>query len=456
MRSVVPLFGLLSIIVLMLFSGDALAREKDATRASGAIDARSFEILSQAQELTDAGRYDEAVRALDKIKHSGKLNGYAKSQMWNFYAYIYATQEKYPQAIDAYQQILLEPDAPDGLKLTAKYTLAQLHFQLGNYAAVVNLMEAWLKEISKPTATAHIILAQCYFQDESYDAALRHLNTAITIEREEGQAPKENWLRMKAAIYFELKDTKNTLKTYEQLLHHFPKIGYLKQIAGLHGELGNDRQRLTTYDAVFLQGGLMRESELLNLAYMYLGQEIPYKAGKLIEAGMAQGVIKQSPQNVETLANAWAHANEHKKAIPVLERAAKLSGKGLLYARLAGVYFDAGDFALAAQAAKHADEKGGLKQRDSNHMLMGMALFNTKDFEGALQAFRQAKSSKKSFSDARKWERYTLSELERLKAIQEREFKLVKKTKEALDADENNADAIGRGMRDNQSDENAQ
>ncbi len=440
------LTSLLLVIVLLPFTGDVLARKKDETKATGAIDAKTFEVLTKAQELAEVDRYAEAIQTLNTIKHSDKLNSYARSQMWNFYAFIYASQEKYREAIGAYKKILAEVDAPDGLILTAKYTMAQLYFQLEDYQSVINFMEAWIREISKPTATAHIMLAQAYYQTKIYDPALNNLLKAIDIEKAQGKKVKENWLRMKAAIYFEKDDTKNTLKTYEELLHHYPSITYLRQIAGLHGELGNERKRLTTYDAIYLQGALKKESEVLNLAYMYLGQEIPYKAGKIIEAGMKQNLIKESPKNVETLANAWAQANEHKKAIPALRKAASLSDKGLLYARLAGVYFDAGDFKEAAEAAKKANEKGRLKRKDNNLMLMGMALFNIKDFEGALQGFRQAKKSKKSFSDARKWERYTLSELERLRALEESKFILAKKTKETLESDESNVDAIGEKM----------
>jgi len=436
----------LFITTVMLLSTDAYARKRDETKATGAIDAKTFEVLIRAQELTEADNYAEAIQTLDTIKHSDKLNSYARSQMWNFYAYIYASQEKYREAIGAYKRILAEPDAPDGLILTAKYTMAQLYFQLEDYQAVINFMEAWLRDIPKPTATAHIILAQAYYQTKIYDPALNNLLKAIDIEKAEGKKVKENWLRMKNAIYYEKDDTKNTLKTYEELLHHYPKVTYMRQIAGLHGQLGNERKRLTTYDALYLYGALEKESEVLNLAYMYLGQEIPYKAGKIIEAGMKQSLIKGNPKNVETLANAWAQANEHKKAIPALEKAANLSDKGLLYARLAGVHFDAGDFSKAVAASKKADEKGGLKRKDNNLMLMGMASFNIKDFEDALQAFRRAKSSRKSFADARKWEKYTLSELERLRALEESKFVLAEKTKETLESDESNVDAIGKSM----------
>jgi hypothetical protein len=54
-------------------STDANARSKDKTKATGAIDAKTFEILTKAQELTENNQYDEAVRTLDTIKNSDKL-----------------------------------------------------------------------------------------------------------------------------------------------------------------------------------------------------------------------------------------------------------------------------------------------------------------------------------------------------------------------------------------------
>lgn len=438
------LAALLMLMLALSLSNNIFAKSKDGTK--GAIDAKTFEVLIKAQELTEKGQYSTAIQKLDSIKSSSKLNSYAKSQMWNFYAYIYASQEKYREAISSYKKILAEPDAPTGLKLTAKYTMAQLYFQLEDYKSVISFMEEWLREVKKPTGTAYIMLAQAHFQSKSYDPALKNLQKAIKVVKAEGKKIKENWLRMKAAIYYEKKDTRNTLKAYEELLALYPKISYMHQVAGLHGELGNDLERLTTYDAIYLYGELEKESEVLNLAYMYLGQDVPYKAGKIIETGMQGGLIKNSRKNVETLANAWAQANEHKKAIPALKKAARLSGKGLLYARLAGVHFNAGDFLEAAEAANLADKRGGLKRRDSNQMLLGMALFNAKKYESALQAFRRAKTSKKSFSDARKWEKYTLSELERMRTLEESKFVLKEKTEKALEANENNAEALGREM----------
>ena len=102
-------------------------------------------------------------------------------------------------------------------------------------------------------------------------------------------------------------------------------------------------------------------------------------------------------------------------------------------------------FAEAAKAAAKADQLGNLKSRSGNLMLLGMAYFNGGELEPALQAFRRAKQDRDSYAAAAKWESYTLTEIERLRAIERTRIELRKRTEEALEAQENNLDAIGGG-----------
>ncbi|MBR9812576.1 tetratricopeptide repeat protein [bacterium] len=428
-------FAKIIAIALLALPGLVLAQK-------GAIDAKTFEALTKAQELAEQGETAQALATLDKLKGSDKLNSYAKSQMWNFYAFIYASNNQYKEAIGAYRKVLSQRDATEGLKSNAKYTIAQMYFQIEDYSNCIRFMQSWLSEVDKPTPTAHIMLAQAYYQTEQYDRALSNVNTAIDLEQAEGKPINESWLRLKSALYFSKKDYKATAETYEQLIALYPKLSYMRQLAGIYSELGENKKRLAVYDAIYEHGGLSKETELLNLAYMYLGQDVPYKAGTIIETGMQAGVIEDNQKNITTLANAWAAANEHKKAVPALERAAQQSDDGVLFARLAGVHFNAGDFDEAVKAAKLADQKGGLKNPANNLMLMGMAQFNTKQFEGALQSFRRAKQDKSSFRAAAKWESYTTAELKRIRALEKAKLELEKRTEEALEADENNQDAI--------------
>lgn len=412
---------------------------------SGAIDARSFEQLSKAQELAGQGRHDDALYILDRLRERGQLNSYAMAQLWNFYAFIYASRDEFQRAIDAYHQVMQQADAPEGLVLTAKYSIGQLHFQLEQYDEAIDFIEQWLASADQPTPTAHIMLAQAYYQKQELGRALKHVDTAITLDRADGKAVQESWLRMKALLHYSQQDYARTAETYEELVRLYPKLSYLKQLAGMYSELGRDAERLATFDAVYEAGGLQSEGEILNLAYMWLGDQAPYKAGRIIETNMQAGRISESTRNVETLANAWAQANAFDKAVPTLQRAAELSGEGIYHARLAGVHFNAGDYAQAAAAAIEADRRGGLKNPAGNLMLLGMAYFNQKDYENALQAFRRAKQDKASFSAASKWESYTLKEVARLRAIEQNRLELYWRTHQALEATENNKDALTIG-----------
>ena len=429
---------LVLIIISLLFSSMSLSARGEKQKATGAIDAKTFEKLMKAQELTEAGNHDEALAELDVLKNKGKVSGYGKAQMWNFYAFIYASKEDYVNAIRAYTEVIAIEETPEALALQAKYTIAQLNFQLEKFDLCIKYMNEWLESTSKATPTAHIMLAQAHYQLKDYDNALVNVDKAVSLETQAGRKVKENWLRLKSALYYDKGDYDNTAKTYEQLVQLYPKTNYLKQLAGMYGELGKDNRRLAVFDSIYLHGDLKKSGDILNLAYMYLGQDVPYKAAKIIEKGMNDKIIERSQKNVETLGNAWAQANQHDKAIPVLEEAAKLSDEGKLFARLAGVYFDAGDYQKAANAAKSAAEKGGLKNPGNNYLLMGMSYSNIKKHHKALQSFRSAKKTKAILRDARAWEKHTLREIKLIEQLEKSQFELDEKTRKTLESKENN------------------
>lgn len=433
-------YKLVFVITCLLFITFVNAAKKDEPKATGAIDAKTFEKLMSAQELTEAGQHDDALAVLDVLKNRGKVSGYGKSQMWNFYAFIYASKEDFPKAIEAYKEVIAIEETTPALALQAKYTIGQLYFHLENYNQCIKYIGDWLKEVQKATPTGHIMLAQAYYELKNYDLALKNVDKAVELEVAAGRKVKENWLRLKSALYYDKGDYNNTAKTYELLVKLYPKTNYLKQLAGMYGELGKDMRRLTVYDSIYLNGDMKKSGDILNLAYMFLGQDVPFKAAKIIEKGMNDGIIEKNQKNIETLGNAWAQANQHDKAIPVLEQAAKLANDGKLYARLAGVYFDAGDYAKSANAAKNAASKGGLKQAGNNYLLMGMSYSNLKKYKDALQAFRKAKETRSILKDARAWEKHTLREIKLIEDLEKSQFELEEKTRQTLESKENNKD----------------
>src|SRR5690606_3551552 len=150
-------------------------------------------------------------------------------------------------------------------------------------------------------------------------------------------------------------------------------------------------------------GNLDQEKQLVSLAYMYIGAEAPFMGARIIEKGMKEGKIARTGENLEVLGLAWQQGADSKKALPILEEAAKASGKGSLYARLSGVYLDLDQNEKSVAAARNAIKRGGVKRIDMTYMNLGNALINLHCYDDAIKAFRQAANSERSAKYAQQW-----------------------------------------------------
>ena len=91
-----------------LFSWDAHAQgmgseqqsqaAQQETRKTPAMRERVYSRLSEAQACADEGDMDCARELLDRVREMSNLNSYEVAQMWNFYAFIYFTQDNYREA----------------------------------------------------------------------------------------------------------------------------------------------------------------------------------------------------------------------------------------------------------------------------------------------------------------------------------------------------------------------
>jgi len=119
------------------------------------------------------------------------------------------------------------------------------------------------------------------------------------------------------------------------------------------------------------------------------------------------------------MAGALRQAQEVKKAIPAMEKAAAKSDNGDLYARLGNIYLDADRNRDAIEAISKGLDRGGVKRPDNARLVMGMAYFNLKEYKKARDAFRAASRDKRSEKYARQWIQYMDSEIERQQKLAE-------------------------------------
>jgi tetratricopeptide (TPR) repeat protein len=408
-------------------TGVAQAQEEDQqerkTKRTQALNNKVYEKLQAAQEALEAKNYNEAYQVLGSLMNNDKkpLNDYEKANVLNLFAFGYYSQENYPKALDAYEQISNLPEAPEGLKTAALYSKAQLYFVTEQYQKAVDSLLRWFAvapDVAK-TSNAYVLLGQGYYQLKDYEKALFNVNKAISMYKEKGKVPKENWFGLQRFLYYEKNDYKKVVSILEELLTHYPKKQYWLQLSAMHAELKNEPKQLAAMETAYVQGMLSQEKELVNMAYLFLANEVPYKAAKVLDKGINAKIIEPSSKNLELLGNAWRAAQEVKKAIPEMAKAAAKSDQGELWARLGNIYLDNDDFDAAVKAINAGFKKGGVKRPDTANLVLGMAYFNLKQYDSARKAFDKAAKDKRSKTYAEQWIQYMDKELERQRSLED-------------------------------------
>lgn len=408
--------------------GKAVAQEgsKQKTRRTPAIRAKVFEKLNEAQMAAEEKKYDEALRSLNELRDTegrGALNSYELANLYNLYAFIYFTKEDYENALRSYEQVIKQEDIPYAMEVNTKYTIAQLYFVKEDWRKGVNTLLEWFRlkeELQEPVgANAHALLSQGYYQLKDMRKSLEHIEIAINDYKSKDKIPKEQWWGLQRYLYYEKNDIRKVVQILEETLKYYQKKAYWQQLAAMYGELKRDSDMVATMETAYVQDLLDKERELVNMAYLFLSVEVPYKAAKVLDKGIKQKQIEATSKNLELLGNSWRQAQEIKRAIPEMAEAARKSDKGELWARLGNIYLDNDEFEKAAEAIRNGLKKGGIKRPDTAQLVLGMAEFNLKNYDAARKAFREAKKSERSERYAEQWMEFMDRELAREKALAE-------------------------------------
>ncbi|WP_221799105.1 tetratricopeptide repeat protein [Oceanobacter mangrovi] len=391
---------------------DSSATDNKRVKRSATMRPQIYKKLDAARELADQKKYAEAMEALQDMEKI-RRNSYETAMTYNMVAYVHFNQEDYKGAAKAYEEVLKVENIPESLEQTTLYSLAKLYLIQENYKQALVPLNKWFAIVEEPGAEAYVLRAQIYFQIEQYNKALPDVKTAIAMVKKQGNVPRENWLMLERAVYYQNKDFNNLARCLQDLATLYPKSQYWVQLAAVYSELGQPKRELATLETAFEQHMLTKESELVNYAQALLGQEIPYKAADIIEGGIKQGVIKEDARNMSLLGDAWMLAKEYDKAIVVMTKAAELSGKGSDYFKLAQIHTERQEWDLALKNVNHAIAKGGLTKESSALILKGLVLFNMNELKDAKAAFAQAGKYDEASKTSSQWIDYIEGEEKR-------------------------------------------
>ena len=405
------------------WAGEAEGQQQHRTRRVPSMSEATFKKLAEAQELIDTKPPDlaGALRVLNgMLDRSRRYNGNEIGQIHNMLGFVYFTQENYPKAIEHYQIVLRQGDEiTEGLETTTLYTLAQLSFVDERYDDALRYMQQWISKAQNPGPDPHIFMGQVHYQKGDYPNATTQVEKGVNIALERGTAVKENWWALLNYLYYEQERWPKVLETLEILVRQFPKRQYWIQLAGVHGQRGNDKQQAYVMMAAYEGGFLEKESDLMTLYGLLMQEEAPIRAAAVVRKGIDDEIIKKSDQHLRSLGQAYQLAQEVHLAIPVFEEAAKLADEGDIYERLAQLYLEDDDFGKCVSSADNALEKGGLRKKQSVHIVRGMCEYNRKRLSAAKDSFASCRNESRRVRDeanqriCQNWITFINSEMDR-------------------------------------------
>jgi len=433
-----------------LEAADDDKKKKKKRKRSKMPSKKAQKLFQQLQPLLEGEMWSEALVLLSTIEEGEKFTNTDRATMWYYYGYIFFSQEKYDQAIRAYNNLINAPDADYRQQNNAIYSLSQLAYLKGDYRGAIKYLYLWLENEDDPSSDAYALLATTYYQLKEFRNAKENIELAIEMQEsrdvpvldENGEetgvtkkgVARENHYLLKMAVFQELKQKLDVLPIYEILVQHYPKKRYWVQLSGLYGSRDRQLDQMGALEAAYDDELLDKEREFLALAQLLMMHQNPYKAARVMEDGFSQGVIKEKEKTLKALGQYWHAAKELKKAKPAYKKAAALSEEGELFVFLGQVHFGLDEYKEAEFAIREGIKKGKLKDESSAYMLLGQIQFEYQKWDEAITSFRRCidvaersfsdkkekeKKKKKKIQDsARKWIAYTEGEEERVVALE--------------------------------------
>ena len=375
--------------------------------------------FEKVNEAFDAEDLPLAQTLLSKIEADPELNNIEKAYVANYKGNIFFSTDNLNGALREFKKIMgLQEGVPAAFYNQIMYVIAQVYFSQEDYREALNYATRWFKLQQDPTADAYMLVGQAHYMLKNYDASLPNVQKGIQKYIELGSVPKEGWLNLLSSIYRQKSDYQKMLPVLKQLVLHYPKKTYLLTIGGVYNELEDPARMTAIYQAMYDQGLLSAESEIVTLASLQMSQDNPYKAAMVMEKGLNDGVAKKELKNFRIYAQALYLSKEYEKALGPLAQAAKLSKDGKLHNQLAQSLIALNRWKEADAALTDALKKGKLTNTGQTLISQGLVRFEQKKYESAKSSFSRALKFEKVANGARNWIKYVDNEVYRIKELE--------------------------------------
>jgi len=407
---------IISLLLICFFSFPVLAAKN--TNLSPA----TYESLNEIQTLMGDEKQDEAEAELKDLIEDLKP-GFGLALSYQLYGQLALSRENTTDAIKWFSKSLALDALTTQQEINLSTTVAQLLLSQEKYSAAIKELEPRLKKAQQEEAEAkkqkldgkefippitYITLATGYQVNKNFKASIPLLQEAIRRQKAKGDAPKENWLQMLMSAHYQEKQYPQTAAVLDDLIRINPgREDYWQQQASVYQLIRQFKKALNTLELGYSGGYVAKPDSLILLVQLLINQNIPERAGRILQKHLQNGDLELNDRNWKLLAAAWQQGRERDRAAEAMIKAAEYMDDGSLILRAAQLKSQDSEYGESLKIAKAAIKKGLKDDAKGRALLLaGQASVELKQLKSARRYFQQALTIGDSAGSARSWLEY--------------------------------------------------
>jgi len=353
--------------------------------------------LKAAQDDLKKADYSGALQELDTADALPKKTPYEQYLINEMKGYAYVRTKQYPLAAKAFEAELSSGFTPPDQVKTLTNALAQLSYQSKNYDKAI---EYGQQAIDKGFADAQMptLVAQAYYLKGDWKGVVRFEKSQIAAEEKNGSAPSNESLQLLLSGCLKQNpdgDDACTNNALQELVIYHPKPEYWQQLLySMFKTVKSDRNLLQTYRLADEVDVLKRPEDYTDFAQLAIEAGSPGEAEQVLQKGMQANIFpdaRTKGKAARLLADAEKAAKRDQASLSKSAEQAALASSGNQDVGLGLAYFGYQQYDKAVQALKQGIAKGGLKDPNSAHLLLGIAEYKAGNKTDALQSFKAVK-----------------------------------------------------------------
>lgn len=376
-------------------------KKRDVT--AGALDEATWKRMNDIFEDVGEERYDSAFEKLQKMNARARGN-YEKALLAQALAQVEWSRSNYDAALTNFETAVRLDALPDLTHFSLMYQISQLYYMKNRYDEALDKLALWMCKVprEKITPASYYLKAAIHTAKQDWKNVVSAIDTAISMSDE----PKESWYQLKLGAHFELEQFPKVAQTLEIMVQYWPdKKNYWIQLSQIYYKLKMDDEALSVLALAYRRDMLDKQTDILYLSSMYSNKDVPFKAAKVLQKGMEDGIVESNKRHWTIVADAWFTAEEMDNALVAYEKAGQASDDGEIDLRRAYILVDMERWDEAAMAVEAALEKGGFSERKTGdaYVLQGMSEFNLGNYNKASTAWGRASKYPKAKKSAQQW-----------------------------------------------------